>query len=146
MDRIVYDSTSRIFGRYVPITEKNSYSGMIEVVFTSTADSLPANSKPAYKTNVVYGNTWFTGNQLTDSRVEDEISHAGLFTWQNSRMSVVIKNLDGELLWGGEYAHKGGEEYKDVLVKTADEAANLCMDRIIGLFRNDFNIEPVSKE
>lgn len=146
MDRIIYTSTHRMFGNYVPITENLDYSGIIEVVFTSTADSLPATSKAAYKTNVAYGNTWYTGSRDAIYPVEDEIGKGGLLTWQNSKMSVTIKNLEGETLWNGLYAHKGGEEYKDVLVKTADEAAALSLERIIRMFRDDFNIQPVSQD
>lgn len=146
MDRLVYDYASRIFGGYVPIAVNDNYSGVIEIVFTSTSDSLPAKSSASYKTNVVYGNSWFTGNQLTGYPVNDEISRGGLLTWLNSKMSLAIKNPDGRLLWHAEYAHKGGEKYKDILVKTADEAAYLCIDRIISMFRNDFNLNPVAEQ
>ena len=139
LDRIIYNSANTIFSKYLPVLEGLEYTGFIEVVFASALSQ----SKSAYKTNVLYGDKWYTGSNADNIHFpdEDEIARRSFLTWQNSKMTVSIKDIKGNTLWIANYQYKGGEDFNEIFAGTADVAAKLCLDRIVSKFRQDFNIK-----
>ena len=145
LDRRVYSAALDSLSEYLPISNEVSYTGFIEVIFSSTLGQGILGSKPAYSTTVEYGDKWFTDstNAEFSSPMEVESNEGGILRWQKSRMSVTIKDLKDNKLWSGEYTYKGMQDITGLMKKT-NEGANLCLDRIVSKFKNDFNIDQKS--
>ncbi len=141
VDRKVYNTARDILSDYLPITEESN-TGFIEVLFSSTLGQGILGSKPAYSTNVAYGDNWFTDstNAEFSSPIEVESNEGGIVRWQKSHMSVTIKDLKDNTLWSAEYTYKGIQDIAGLMNKI-NEGANLCLDRIVSKFKSDFNID-----
>lgn len=61
----------------------------------------------------------------------------GLADWQNSTLLVIMRAPDGQRLWSGEYAYKGGMEWSGFKVTTREEAAKLVVQRLAAKFAAD---------
>ncbi len=141
VDRSVYNAVKNMFSEYLSISAEASYTGYIEVLFSSSLGQGILGSKPAYATNVVYGDNWFTGS--TDAEyalpLEVESNQGGILRWQKSQMNITIKDVKHNNFWSGEYTYKGMQDVAGLMNKT-NEGANLCLDRIADTFKSDFNI------
>ncbi len=147
MDKIIYESASAAFGRYLQIYKKDTFNSLIEIVFTSASKKSFTGSTAGYTTNVLYGDTWYTGDDNSSLKsynpmAETEIIPGGVWTSQSSTMMVAIKDIEGKILWSVQYNYKGVYEASGLYVKTADEAARLSIDRIIKQFEKDFLFIP----
>jgi hypothetical protein len=142
LDQRVYSATIDILSRYLPISGEASYTGFIEVIFSSTLGQGVLGSKPAYSASVVYGDKWFTDSTNAEllSPMEVESNEGGIIRWQKSWMKLTIKDLKDNKLWSSEYTYKGGQDITGLMNKT-NEGANLCLDRIVSKFKSDFNID-----
>jgi len=143
MDSLTYEFALIEFGKYLPISEKEPYTGTIEIIFTSTSQSSFVGSSTAFTTGSGYADMWYTGSGYIGvtgggAAVGTSISSGSTFTWQNSTMFVWIKNLEGKRLWTADYNYKGGMEMSGFWVNTADEAARLCIKRLVNRFENEF--------
>ncbi|MBI5098246.1 MAG: hypothetical protein HZB30_03275 [Nitrospirae bacterium] len=147
MDKIIYDSASAEFGKYLQIYKKDTFNSLIEIVFTSTSKKGFTGSIAGYTTNVLYGDTWYTGDDNLSLKSYNpmagtEIIPGGIWTSQSSTMMVTIKDIKGEILWNAQYNYKGAYEASGLYVKTSDEAARISIDRIIKQFEKDFLFIP----
>lgn len=143
VDRSVYNAARDVFSGYLPISDEAPYTGYIEVLFSSRLGQGVLGSKPAYKSNVVYGSKWYTDNTNADltSPIDIESNEGGILRWQKSHMTLTIKDLKDHKLWSSEYTYKGMQDITGLMSKI-NEGANLCLDRIISKFKSDFNIKP----
>jgi hypothetical protein len=142
LDKRIYHAAKDILSAYLPISRSASYTGFIEVMFSSTLGQGILGSKPAYATTVVYGDKWFTDSTNAEllSPTEVESNEGGIIRWQKSRMKLTIKDLKDNKIWSSEYTHKGTQDIAGLTNKT-NEGANLCLERIVSTFKNDFNID-----
>lgn len=150
MDKIIYEFALFEFGKYLPISEGDSYIGTIEIIFASTSESSFVGSTSAFTTGYGYGNAWYTGSGYiglsgTTSTFGSSITSGSTFTWQNSTMLIAIKSSQERRLWMADYKYKGGWEMSGFSVNTADEAARLCIKRIVAKLTRDFpDIEKIN--
>ena len=61
MDKIIYESASREFGKYLSLSETDSYRGTIELIFAGTLDSSFLDATTDFSTSSVGGDAWYTG-------------------------------------------------------------------------------------
>ena len=147
LDSIIHDYASMRFGTYLQLTGREPFNGYIEIVFTNDLKKGFFGSASGYAVNMQYGGSWFTGDDTAWSNIYHpssgmEITPSGVLSWQNSSIVVIIKDLEGNSLWKARYDYKGGSELSGLYVKTADEAARISLDRIIGQFEKDFILIP----
>ncbi len=145
MDKLVYELAYIQFGKYLPISEEEPFTGFIEILFMSTSNKWLKGPVAGYKINLIYGNSWYTGDETFSFNVHNqpigmEITPGGVFAWQNSNMSVTLRDINGKKLWSAHYHYKGRQEFSGLSVKTADAAAHLCLYRIIDYFMKDYMI------
>ncbi|MBU2495489.1 MAG: hypothetical protein KJ935_03180 [Candidatus Omnitrophica bacterium] len=143
MDKLVYEFAYQELANILPIEKKGQPMGSIEITFASSSDSSFVGSTAAFTTTTGYGNGWYTGSGYTGANVTTSstgtgITSGGTFTWQNSTMIVVIKNIEGKRLWSADYGYKGGWEMSGWSVNTPQEAARLCIKRIVQKMKKDF--------
>jgi len=151
MDKIIYESASAEFGKYLQIHNKNTFNSLIEIVFTNASKKSFTGSTAGYTTNVLYGDTWYTGDDDSSLKSHNpmagtEIISGGTWTSQSSTMTVAIKDIEGKILWNAQYNYKGAYEASGLYVKTSDEAARISLDRIIKQFEKDFIIIPKAED
>ena len=135
MDRIVYEFAYLEFGKYLPIAEKGSFTGTVDITFSSSSESAFIGSSVAYATTTGYVDGWYTGTGYVGvtgnaSTVSSGVSGGGTLTWQNSTMIVILKDGDSKRLWSADYKYKGGWEMSGWSVNTPQEAARLCVQRV----------------
>lgn len=148
LDRIVYTTTFNVFGRHLPVSEEAPYSGFIEVVFSSASGKIIGKITPSYKTNVQYGNSWYTGGDPVNagSLIKNEFEPGELLTLITSTMDISIKNIKGGKLWDAHYTVKGGKNDPLTFVRRVDAAAKLSIERIADKFIKDFEVTPEPEE
>jgi hypothetical protein len=142
MDKLVYEFAYLEFGKYLPIAEQGSFTGTVDIIFSSSSESSFIGSRAAYATTIGYVNGWYTGTGYVGvtgsaSTVSGDISSGGTFTWQNSTMLVILKDSVGKRLWSADYKYKGGWEMSGWSVNTAQEAARLCVHRVAEKLKQD---------
>ena len=148
IDKIVYSFAYSEFGRYLPVSEKGPFTGYIEIKFASKLNKLFREPAPGYLTNVEYGDNWYTGEADINPGIsapltmETEVAPGGLLAWQNSLMFVTVRNIKGKKLWSAEYNYRGSRDLSVIMTGTADDAARVCIGRIIFQFENDYGIKP----
>jgi hypothetical protein len=145
MDKLIYEFASLEFSQLVPIVESDSYTGTLEIIFTSQAEASFMSSTTGFATSTGYGNAWYTGSGYlgmsgSATTVGSGITSGGTFTWQNSTMFAVLKDGNGKRRWIADYKYKGGWEMSGWTVNTADEAARLCIKRLAKRFSEDFRL------
>lgn len=146
VDRAIYLFAYSEFGRYLPVSEKGPFTGYIDITFVSEENKLFRGSSEGYLTNVEYGDNWYTGGIDADSvsrlmGSETNIAPGGLLAWQDSFMFVTIRKTDGRKLWRAEYNYRGSRDLSALFMSTADEAAKVCLGRIIHRFEIDYGLE-----
>lgn len=142
MDKITYEFAYLEFGKYLPIAEKGSFTGTVDIIFSSSSESAFIGSSAGYATTTGYVNGWYTGTGYigatgSATTVGGSISSGGTFTWQNSTMIVILKDNDGKRLWSADYKYKGGWEMSGWSVNTPQEAARLCVQRVAEKLKQD---------
>jgi hypothetical protein len=151
MDKIIYESASAEFGRYLQINSRNTFNSHIDIIFSSTSKKGFSGPSAGYTTNVLYGDKWYTGDDNSSLKSYNpmagtEIIPGGLWTSQSSAMMVTIKDIEGKILWNAQYNYKGAYDASRLNVKTSDEAARLSIDRIIKQFEMDFLFIPKAED
>ena len=143
MDRIVYEMAYRQFGEVLPLREKEPFTGVMEIMFTSSGEGMFVGSSTTTGGATAYGSGWYSGSgyatgTATVSGSSSTTSSGGFMTWQNSTMSAVVKRSDGERLWTADYRYKGGWEPSGFVINTPDEAARLVIKRLRQKLEKDF--------
>lgn len=142
MDKLVYEFAYLEFSKYLPIAEQGSFTGTVDIIFSSSSESAFIGSSAGYATTTGYVNGWYTGSGYigatgSASTVSSGISSGGTFTWQNSTMLVILKDSSGKRLWSADYKYKGGWEMSGFSVNTPQEAARLCIERVAEKLNQD---------
>jgi hypothetical protein len=145
LDSIIYDAATKEFGKYLHISGEESVTGFIDIIFICKAKRGITGSSPGCIHNVVYGNSWYTGDKTvnTSSEISSTVSGSrsvGMFNLQKSNMIVVIKRKNGQQFWGAQDAYNGVSDFSRLFVQTVDETAIFALERIIDQFKNDFSI------
>jgi len=145
LDRIIYEAAAKEFGKYLHISEQDSFTGFIDISFVCKAKRGISGSSPGYINNVVYGNSWYTGDATVHkgsgfSSSLSESRSVGMFNIQKSNMITVIKKKNGLQFWDAQDAYNGVSDFSRLFVQTVDETALFSLDRIINQFKNDFSI------
>ena len=139
IDKLIYKTASAEFGKYLRMQGQEPSNAVVDIVFLSKSEKGFSGAANSYVNNVYYGNSWYTGNETSGYQsVDREIAPGGPFTWQNSTMTVTIREREGKVLWDCQYNYKGGLELSRVYVSSADEAAMISLSKIIKLFEKDF--------
>lgn len=143
MDRLLYEIAYQQFSDVLPLREKEPYTGIMEVTFTSESQSTFVASSNTTGTATAIGSGWYNGSgytgQATATGSSNTVASGGSFRWQNSTMLIVIKRADGERLWSADYNYKGGWEMSGWVVNTPEEAARLVTKRLKSQFAADFH-------
>jgi len=139
VDKLIYKTASAEFGKYLRMHGQEPFNTVIDIVFLSKSEKGFSGAANSYVNNVYYGNSWYTGNEIFGYQsVDREIAPGGPFTWQNSTMTVTIREREGKVLWDCQYNYKGSLELSRLYVSSADEAAMVSLSKIIKLFEKDF--------
>lgn len=143
MDRIIYDSASLEFGRYLAISETDSYRGTIEIIFAGSWGSTFLDSTSDFSTSSVSGNAWYTGNGYiglsgSDSADESGSASANAAVAKKTTMHVTIKGSHAERLWTADYKYKRDLELSGFSTDTEEKVARLCIKRIVEKLTDDF--------
>ncbi len=142
VDRRVYSAAKDALSEYIPVSDEDSYTGFVEILFSSTLGQGILGSKPAYLNNIIYGDKWFTDitNAEFSSPMEIESNKGGILQWQKSQMTITIKDLNYNKLWSAQYTYKGMQDIAGLMNKIND-GANFCLDKIVSKFKKDFDID-----
>lgn len=166
LDKIVYEHVFSTFGYDLPLKEEGPFTGVMEILCTSYAQNTMWTSTSTSSSTSGHASGWYagrgyvtanaysSGNYLTgeasstmfatggmnyssDTQTQSTTS-VGMIGWQNGNMKVVLKRANGQRLWNGDYRYKGGWEMSGWTVKTAEEAAQLMVDRLHKKFTRDY--------
>jgi hypothetical protein len=143
MDRIIYESALLEFGKYLAISETDSYRGTIEIIFAGTSDSSFLDSTTDFSTSSVAGNAWYIGTDYirlsgSDSAHEAGSPSATTVMPEKSTMHVDIKGSHAKSLWTADYKYKRDLELSGFATDTEEKAARLCVKRIVEKLTDDF--------
>jgi len=143
LDRVIHEAAIKEFGKYLQISGQDSFTGFIDITFTCKAKRGIIGSSPGYINNVVYGNSWYTGDKSINkgSGFSSPISgnnSIGMFNLQSSNMIIVIKSKNGLQFWSAQDAYNGVSDFSRLFVQTVDETAIFSIERLITQFKNDF--------
>lgn len=141
MDRIIYETASRQFGKYLSLSRTDSYQGTIEIIFAGTANKSFLDSTTDFATSSVTGNAWYIGSEYIGLSGSDSAEGAGssfenIDLPEKTTMLVNIKGPQGEGLWTGNYQYKGAELAD--LGKTEEKIAKTGIKKIMNQLRKDF--------
>jgi len=145
LDRAIHEAATNAFGKYLQISEEDSFTGFIDITFVCKARRGITGSSPGYVNNVIYGNRWYTGDETVNKGAgfSSSISgrkSTGMFNLQKSNMIIVNKNKNGLHFWSAQDAYSGVSDFSRLFVQTVDETAVFSMNRLIDKFKNDFEI------
>ena len=134
IDRILYEAAFQQFSDVMPLREREPYSGTFDLTFTSTTQSAfvgSSSSTSSYNGTVTgwYGPSNYSA-ALNGSSNTATVSSGSVFNWQNSVMTAILRDSDGERLWSATYDYKGGWEMSGYTVNTPAEAAVLVAKRL----------------
>ena len=143
LDKLIYDIAYAEFGRHLPVSENGQYTGFIDIVFASASETAFSGASAGFAANMAYGDGWFTGDEAAwisrDSAYPDSgIAPGGIFSWQESTMVVTLRDISNRKLWKADFHYRGGRDLTALYIKTADDAARFCLDRIIEAFEKEY--------
>jgi len=134
MDKAVYEFAFSEFSKYLPIAEKEPYTGTVDVLFFSTPKTAFFESSGWYTEDGYVG---ARGSSFTGDR---SVVSGETITWQDSTTVVTIKNKDGKKLWSADYKYKGRWELSGFVANTPQEVSRLCIKRIARRMKKDFTL------
>lgn len=142
MDRIIYVTASRQFGKYLSLSRADSYQGTIEIIFAGTSEKSFLDSTTDFATSSLTGNAWYIGSEYIGLSGSDSAEGAGssfenIDLPEKTTMLVNIKDPQGKGLWTGNYQYKGGSELTD-LGTTEEKIAKKGIKKIMEQLREDF--------
>lgn len=151
LDKAIHEAAAKEFGKYLQISGQDAFTGFIDITFISKAKRGITGSSPGYMNNVVYGNSWYTGDKAVNkgpgfSSSMSGSKSVGMFNLQKTNMTVVIKNINGLQFWNAQNEYSGISDFSRLFVQTADETAALSLERITNQFKIDFSIHETLSE
>ena len=131
MDRLVYEMAFQQFGSLLPLREKQPYTGVMEITFTSTGETWFVGTSNTVGSATAFGSGWFSGNGYVGGTANmignsTTVSTGGSSTWQISTMMIVLKKSDGERLWTADYNYKGTWEMSAFCCEYAGRSGATC--------------------
>lgn len=143
MDRIIYESASRAFGKFLTISETDSYRGIIEIIFAGTSDSSFLDSPTDFTAGSGSRNAWYIGTgyiglSVSDPTRETSSTSASTVTSERSTMHINIKGSQEERLWTADYKYKRKMELSSFSTDTEEKVAKRCIKKIIAKLKDDF--------
>lgn len=138
LDRIIYESASVEFGKYLAISGKGPYRGTIEIIYAGMSESSFLDSTTDFSTSSVSANAWFTGTGYiglsgSDPTRETGSTSANTVMPEGTTMRINIKGSQGKRLWTADYKHKS--------VYTSDNEQKVlkhAMKKIVEKLQEDF--------
>lgn len=124
LDALVYESAWRSLNPHLPLAETGEFTGSVEVTFTSATGQAPVGIGGA--TGHSSGG-WYSGHS---SGVQVGLSAAGALTWQNSLMTVTVKDASGERLWSATVKRRGGLSLGSSGDAAGARAAEACLKEV----------------
>jgi hypothetical protein len=111
MDRTIYETAAPEFNKYIAISDKGSYRGVIEIIYTGISDSSFLDAASNFTTGSVLANSWYTGtgyiglsgggtSQDTDSSAPPTAIP------EDNTMRITIKSSQKRQLWTADYKNK----------------------------------------
>lgn len=100
MDKVTYELAFLELSPYFPVSEKEPFTGTIEIIFLSGSAS---------------------GSAVTPGPLSNK----------NCTMIFCIRDLENRRMWTAGYNYKGEWELSGFSINTPDEAARLCLKRIV---------------
>ena len=143
MDRIIYESASFEFGRYLAISDSGSYRGIIEIIYVGMSEDSFLDSTADFTTSSVIGNAWYTGTGYielpgSDATRERDSTSARSAMPDDVTMRINIKGSQEEQLWTADYKRKSDFERSVLISDTAQKAAKLGIKKIVEKLIEDF--------
>lgn len=139
MDRVIYETASFEFGKYLAISKTDSYRGTIEIIFAGTPDRSYLDSTSDFSTSYVPENAWYTGSDYIGlSEHESDGTASGIIMTGKSTMYIAVKDSHAESLWAADYKYKRDTELSTFTAATEEKAARLCIKRIVKKLKHDF--------
>ena len=143
MDRIIYESASIEFGKYLSISETDSYRGIIEIIFAGTQDSSFLDATTDFATSSVGGDAWYTGSGYiglsgSNPTLETGDTSASTDRPEKRTMRVHIKGARAERLWTADYQYKRDMTMSSLSPDTEEKAAKICITKIVEQLQADF--------
>jgi len=143
MDRVIYESASVEFGKYLAISDRGSYKGIIEIIFAGMSDRSFLDSTTDFTTSSVLGNAWYIGTGYiglsgSDPTLETGSTSARIVMPEGITMRINIKGSQEEILWTADYKHKGGVERSVFASDTEEKAAKISIKKIATKLKDDF--------
>ena len=138
MDRVIYETASLAFGKYLAIADRDSYKGIIEIIFAGMSDSSFLDSTTDSTTSSVLGNAWYIGTGYiglsgSDPTRETGSTDTSTVMPEDNTMRINIKGSQGKRLWSADYKHKS--------IYTSDneqKALKRAMKKIVEQLKEDF--------
>jgi hypothetical protein len=143
MDRIIYESASIEFGKYLSISETDSYRGIIEIIYAGTQDSSFLDATTDFATSSVGGDAWYTGSGYiglsgSNPTLETGDTSASTDRPEKRTMRVHIKGAHAERLWTADYKYKGDLTVSSLSPDTEEKAAKISITKIAEQLKDDF--------
>lgn len=139
MDRTIYETASHEFAKYLAISDRGSYKGIIEIIYAGLSDSSFLDATADFTTSSVIGNAWYIGTGYIELRGSDPTRETGSTDTrtvmpEDNTMRINIKGSQEERLWTADYKHKS--------VYTSDneqKALKRAMKKIVEQLQEDFS-------
>jgi hypothetical protein len=145
MDRIIYESASIEFGKYLAISKTDSYRGIIEIIFAGTQDSSFLDATTDFATSSVGGDAWYTGSGYiglsgSNPTLETGDTSASTDRPEKRTMRIHIKGAHAERLWTADYKYKGDLTVSSLSPDTEEKAAKISITKIVEQLQDDFSV------
>lgn len=158
-DKLIYEQVYAKFTPALPLVEREPYTGVVEVTFTSNTRGYFIGSTSSSTQVDVTSTGWYDGRGYVDAlgtlhvsgttsgtasatAKTSSVSTSSAVIWQDGIMLMIVKDADGRRIWFGDYKYKGGWEMSGFTVNTAEEAGRLLVKRLYDRFRKDFPDAP----
>ena len=126
LDRLVYEEAMRQLAPRLPLSETGPFTGSAELTFTSSTSAAPIG------VGTDYGHAsggWYSGHA---TGVGVGLSAAAALTWQNSVITLVVKDGEGRRLWSATCRHRGGLGWGGSGDAAGESASRSCLEAIAG--------------
>ncbi|MBN1255198.1 MAG: hypothetical protein JXA50_08000 [Deltaproteobacteria bacterium] len=138
MDRAIYETTAPEFSKYIAISDKGSYRGIIEIIYAGTSDSSFLDATSDFTTGSVLANSWYTGTGYiglsgggTPRDTDSTVTRTAMP--EDDTLRITIKSSQKKQLWTADYKNKSlsSSSHKQKALKRA-------IKKIVEQLKQDF--------
>ena len=111
MDRTIYETTAPEFSKYIAISDKGSYRGVIEIIYAGMSDSSFLDATSNFTTGSVLANSWYTGTGYiglsgggTTRDTDSTVTRTAMP--EDDTLRITIKDSQKKQLWTADYKNK----------------------------------------